>query len=72
MQVSSLGYNFPRVLVVICTKFGEDSMIDPRYIDIVACNISQDQTYPVLGRTCLDRLGDIRFFLVCIALDNVN
>jgi hypothetical protein len=55
MQVFSFGYYLPRVSVVICAKFGEDPMTDPLFVDIEACNVCQDRTYPVHDQTSPDR-----------------
>jgi hypothetical protein len=39
MQVFSFGYYRPKVLVVVCAKFGEDPMMDPWFAGIVACKV---------------------------------
>jgi hypothetical protein len=79
MQVPSFKYVVPRVLVVICAKFGKFPRIDPCVLDSFACKVAQDQTYLVSDQTCLARARHIQpmdriypALLVCLALETVN
>jgi hypothetical protein len=48
MQVPSFKYVVPRVLVVICAKFGKFPRTDPWVINHFACKVAQDRTYLAL------------------------
>jgi hypothetical protein len=72
MQVPIFEYNVPRILVVLCAKFGEIPTIDPGFLDIFACKGRQDRTCPARPRHIWPKGRTYPVFLVRLALENVD